>query len=252
MSSGTANPNRGVFIVALGVGLALAAVIVYLQLGGMGTPVKISPNETVHYSGAATEAQAKALGASLQEIGFFGQGRKVDVLLKKDDAGTTVSFVVSPEGWTNAGNEHVFRLIGASIAPSVGGKPIKVNLLDDKLNIKKEIVVDVETPTRVRISEKEGVMYSGTATEEEAKALGKALQEAGYFMGSHHIDATLRKGPQGTIVSFIGQAEVWSTPEAAEEFTTIGQAIAPSIGGKPIKLHLLDMQLKLLKEIEIK
>jgi len=250
MSNGTSTTSRWISIMGVVIGVAFA--LCSFGCDNMGTPVAISGTETVHYSGTATDAEATALGAGLQEVGFFGQGRKVDVLLKKGDGGTVVSFVVAPEGWVHAGNEEVFRLIGAAIAPSVGGKPLTVHLLDDKLNVKKEIAIGVDAPTRVRIGAKEGVFYSGTATEAEAKALGKALQDAEYFLGQNHVDAMLKKGPEGTVVSFTGQRALWSTPEAAAEFTTIGEAIAPSVGGKPIKLHLLDGHLTLIQEIEVK
>lgn len=134
---------------AAGVGLLfmvclLVALFVFIfsTQSSIGTLVTIGTKDQVYYSGTATESEAKYLGEALKSDGYFAD-RGVTVLLSKGTDGTVVSFVVQDGAWDNPDNVHAFTLIGHSLAPMVGGLPLKVRLLNAQLVIKKEIAVDL-------------------------------------------------------------------------------------------------------------
>jgi hypothetical protein len=78
--------------------------------------------------------------------------------------------------------------------------------------------------TRLKITEKESVNYSGEATETEARTLGKALQEIGYFGSEKEKDVLLRKEKgKGTTVSFVVAAVAWKEASHEEAFRTMGR-----------------------------
>src|SRR6202035_606734 len=91
------------------------------------------------------------------------------------------------------------------------------------------------------------VLYSGSATQADAQALGKALTDAGYFGGSKATSVLLSKDGTGTTVQFVISEAAAQKEGILDGFTRITEAIAPSIGGKPITLKLVDPELKELK-----
>ncbi len=94
-------------------------------------------NDTVVYEGAASQAEAQALGQKLQSLGFLS-GKGVDVLLGKHTGGTTIAFVVSDGVWNDANMVSGFEDIVRQAAPAVGGLPIKMLLLSTTLQKEKE------------------------------------------------------------------------------------------------------------------
>jgi hypothetical protein len=133
---------RGLQIVIAVGGLVIGLMIWLGTREMMGTRLTIIGENAVNYSGSATEQEARSLGESLKEIGYFKGDRAVDVLLRKDGKeGIIVSFVVTGNAWNDAEMVENFRIVGEAIAPSVGGAPIKVRLIDEKLNTQKEILV---------------------------------------------------------------------------------------------------------------
>src|SRR5262245_15735249 len=108
----------------------------------MGTRLKISDVESVNYSGSATEKEASDLGAALKQIGFFQGKQQIDVLLNKGPQGVILSFVTNPEAWTKPEMEQAFRDVAGAVAGAVGGRPLTVRLLDEKLSTRKEFKLD--------------------------------------------------------------------------------------------------------------
>ena len=126
--------------------LAVVAIIVMAliflgQKTMMGKRYKVSEMESVNYSGKASEDDAKKLGEILKENGYFGGTREMDVLLKKDDDGTVLSFVLN-ERWTDQEIVAGFREVGAEIANKGFGKPLTIRLIDTRLNKKNEIKIE--------------------------------------------------------------------------------------------------------------
>lgn len=104
----------------------------------------------------------------------------------------------------------------------------------------------------VKISRVESVYYSGQATEQQARALGEALQKAGWFNGERTASAILRKTDEhGTVVSLVTNPQSWQDAGAEAYFKTLGHKIAPAVGGPPFKLDLVDQFRRVKREFQI-
>jgi hypothetical protein len=130
---------------ATGIGLAFLAifcVIIFagaLMLGGEHRVV-IGTQDEVYFTGTATKQDAQALGEALKKAGFF-LDHGVAVILSKDQEGTAISFVVKDGIWDDASMSAGFQELGRQLAPSVGGFPIKVRLVNALKQTKKEFVL---------------------------------------------------------------------------------------------------------------
>jgi len=155
-----------------------------------------------------------------------------------------VSFVLSQGAWNRPDAISNFGEIGRRIAASVGGFPFKVRLVDEKLAVQRDLAVGKET-----IGMRDTIYYYGSATSEEALALGQALRSAGAMqdMGSTIV---LAKGDV-TTVSFVVRQTPWESPEAVAVFETLMRQVAPSVGGLPLKLRFLDPGGVMHKEVSI-
>lgn len=130
--------------------------------------------------------------------------------------------------------------------PSVGGFPIKLQYMNTKLEMKKEQVVH----PYLQVGANDVVGYTGTATEEEAKKLAEQLKTIGYLQ-DHGTTILLSKGAGGTVVSFVVKDGAWTDEETVAKFQEIGGSIAPSVGGAPIKVRMLNTVLRKQKELAI-
>ena len=128
---------------ATGIGLAFLAVfcaIIFagaLALGGEHRVV-IGSKDEVYFVGAATKADAQALGEALKKDGYF-QDHGVAVILSKDTDGTAISFVVKEGAWNDPSMIAGFQAVGQQLAPVVGGFPIKIRMVNALKQTKKEI-----------------------------------------------------------------------------------------------------------------
>ena len=103
---------------------------------------------------------------------------------------------------------------------------------------------------KVVIGSKDTTYYNGSASREEALALGEALRTDGFF-ADRGVDVVLAKDRNGTSVSFVVKDGSWERPEIVSDFETIGREIAPSVGGLPLKIRLESTGLKIEKEIPV-
>ena len=130
---------------ATGVGLAFLAVfsaiilVGALGLGGQHRLV-VGTKDEVYFTGSATKEDAQALGEGLKKAGYF-LDRGFTVILSKDSDGTVISFVVKDGVWDDAGMAAGFQELGRGLAPTVGGFPIKVRLVNALKQSKKEFVL---------------------------------------------------------------------------------------------------------------
>ncbi|MGC1782299.1 MAG: hypothetical protein WA708_07265 [Acidobacteriaceae bacterium] len=92
--------------------------------------------------------------------------------------------------------------------------------------------------TSVVIGSKDEVYYSGSATKQDAQALGNALKGNGFF-SDRGADVFLSKGKDGTIVSFVVKKEFLDQPGILASFEEVGRQIAPAVGGFPIQVRLI-------------
>jgi hypothetical protein len=125
--------------------VVFAVVIMVLTFLGrssmMGTRYQVTDYEAVNYSENATEADAKQLGEILKQIGVFTGEKRGEVLLRRDDQGTTVSFILKTK-WSDPEVVASFQQIGSALGDAGMPKPFTVRLIDKNLNTKNEFVVD--------------------------------------------------------------------------------------------------------------
>ncbi len=233
----------------LGLGLLLLGTIV---AGGIQlmrrhrTPlsrVTIGARDEVYYYHAATPEDAAALGQALRKTGFLND-RGTTVLLSKGTAGTLVSFVVNDGSWLHPDTVYAFEEIGRRIATSVGGFPIKVRLIDSRRLLHKELTVG-----KAMVGSSDAVYYFGSANEAEARSLGQELRAAGFFRDTGAAVA-LSQG-DGIAISFIVSEGVWDRPEAVAGFERLVRQAAPSVGGLPIQLRLLNPEMEPKKTVTV-
>jgi len=245
--------------IGINVGIAitlLAAVaigyVVYDHYLTMGTRLVIAGKEAVNYSGTATEAEARSLGEALNRIGYFDGTNEIDVLLKKSDEGTFISFVVNEQGYTDPVFIEQFKFITEQIAYSVGGAPVTLRLMSTNLSMKKELKIETSRWGQpVFITKSETVYRQGDTTEDEAKALGKALEEIEFFKGNHAKDVFLRKEKGSTTIGIVTAPAGWQDKAIQKEFHDIIEGVATSVGGKPITLQLLNDVLEVKYEHKV-
>lgn len=98
-------------------------------------------NDGVYYEGSATKAQAQALGERFKLMGFFrGKGANV-FLIRHDDDGTTLAFVIVGEGWKDPNRVSSFEAIVRDVASTVGGLPIDMHLVNPELEVEKDELI---------------------------------------------------------------------------------------------------------------
>jgi hypothetical protein len=133
---------------ATGVGVAALAalmlVIVPASIGWdtlAGHHVELGAGQKVTYEDAATEADARKLGAYLREAGFFDDsGQARDVSVRKNGVKITVSFVLQDGAWDKPNIVEIFQGLRDRIAENVfPGVRVFVALCDDTLSVKKTI-----------------------------------------------------------------------------------------------------------------
>jgi hypothetical protein len=91
----------------------------------------------------------------------------------------------------------------------------------------------------VTIGSKDQVIYSGTATQAEATALGNALKGAGYFQ-DRGVSVLLSKGTTGTTIGFVVQDGYWNNAGIMSQFEEVVRGVASTAGGLPIQVQLLN------------
>lgn len=240
-------PNLASKLLAFGIGIALLATIVVWAFHPSSRPASskaiIGTRDEIYYSNAASKADAEALGQALQAMGFLND-RGTTVLLSKGAAGTIVSFVLNDGAWNHPETVYSFEEIGRRIVPSVGVFPIKVRLIDSARILRKELTVG-----KAIVGAMDEVYYFGSATEADANALGAALKTAGFLVDAG-ASVALSKG-DGTAISFVLDDGAWERPAAVAGFERLVRQAAPSVGGLPIQLRLLNSKMEIKKGIEI-
>jgi rhomboid protease GluP len=222
-----------------------------------GKSVTVRDNNRVIYTGSATRADANNLASALFKAGYFAQSNGV-VLLSKSRDGTVVSIPtgevdttrphdglpgipetskrMAPFAWDDPHYLARVENTGVVIAPSVGGPPIKIALLSSTGDVEKVVPINTHVAT---IGTKDSIWYSGTATQQDAEALGMSLQENKFFRDDGRR-FYLSKGSDGADISFTVKDGAWDDPTLVAAFQSIGRKLAKSVNGSPVRFHLLD------------
>jgi len=202
--------------------------------------VVIGTKDKVIYSGLATKANAMALGNALKSDGYL-QERGASVLLNKGIGSTTISFGVQDGVWKQAGMLSSFEELARQAAPTVGGLPVQVQLVDANGNVEV-----TSTVGEVSFDGKDGIYYEGSVTKADAKALGQRFQSMGFFRGKGGNVFLIRHDDEGTTLTFVITRE--ASPSIVSGFEHIVRVVAPVVGGLPIDMHLVNTQLQLEKD----
>jgi hypothetical protein len=234
---------------ALGVGLAgsclvFVAVFVPSYLGAQKSKVIIGTKDEVYYTGQATKEDAQKLGDFLKSEGYF-KDRGTSVFLDKDKDGPTVSLVLKEGLWNDPETLDEEEQVVREVAPVVGGFPVRFKLLDSSEDVKKQGVVGREAVGN------DEVFYMGAATEAEAKALGASLVKMEYLSG-RGASVLLTKNDTTTVISFVVGDGFWNDPEHVASFEKIVRDVAPTVGGLPVTLRLVNTTLDTKKEVVVK
>ncbi len=91
----------------------------------------------MYYYGSATAPEAEALGRALKSDGYLVDSG-ASVVLSKDGV-TSISFVVGDGAWEQPGTVSAFEGLVRKVAPSVGGLPIDLRLLNASMEVEKEV-----------------------------------------------------------------------------------------------------------------
>lgn len=203
--------------------------------------VMIGAKDEVYYSGLATQQEAEALGNALKAKAYFTD-RGADVLLSKGKDGTTLSFVVQKQFLSQPGILLSFEEVAREVAPTVGGFPVEVRLVNNAREVQLQSMVG-----KVAFPGDDDIYYVGTATQAQAESLGKTLTSIGFFQGNG-ADVFLSRHDDGTVLSFVVGNGTWEKPATVAEFKKITRDAAPSVGGMPIKFRLVDSGLDVKTE----
>lgn len=226
------------YTLAGGIGVFFAALAL---TGRLVPPAKtksdsiiVGTHDIIHYLPPATADIARALGEALKSVGFF-QDRGADVTLSRGVKGPLISFVVKDGAWNDHAALLSFEAIGNRISEPLGGLPVKIRLTDAQRKMHREIVVG-----RIMPEGKDQLYYCGSATEAEAATLGRALVADGAFTGQGAIVWLSREDV--TTLSFVVN-ESGLQPQVIGGLQNVVRQVAPSLGGLPITLRLLDASL---------
>jgi hypothetical protein len=204
--------------------------------------VVIGNKDQVIYSGImATKTDATALGNALKGDEYF-LDRGSTVLLNKGIGGTTISFAVQNGVWNQAGMLSSFEELAREVAPTVGGLPIQVHLMDTSGDVKA-----TSTVGEVGFGGSNGIYYEGSATKDEAQALGRRLESMGFFRGNE-ANVFLTRHDDDTTLAFVVVGEAWNNPTKVSSFEAIVREVAPTVGGLPVNMRLVDTQLQVKKD----
>ena len=224
----------------LAIGLVVA-ILVYLNANR--NRVKIGSKDEIFFTGLATKRDAVQLGEALRKSGYF-HDEGTSVFLDKDKDGAIVSLVQNEGVWDQPEMLFSAEEVVREIAPSVGGFPIRVKLMDASQQVRKQGIVG-----RIAVGGDE-IFYMGRATASEAKTLGEALVGDKYFQGAGS-SVLLAKDDRGTVLSFVVSDGIWDDADSVSAFEDIVKEAASSVGGLPITLRLINTALETRKEIKV-
>jgi hypothetical protein len=139
------------------------------------------------------------------------------------------------------------KRLGPQLAFAVGGPPLTIRLVNGKGEPENEVKIDTG---EITLGQRDRVSYAGIATAKDAKALGWALQDCGFFK-DHGVLVYLSKNGGPPEVSFVLGNEAWNNPQIVAGLEQIGRKIAASVGGPPLKVNLVDANLQVRKQLSI-
>ncbi len=141
-----------------------------------------------------------------------------------------------PLPWERPSYLNTLSLSLPQVATAFGGPPLTVRILNDKSQLRKELRI---TAGDVRVGYRDHIVYTDQATAAQAAALGAALKNIN-FLHDRGAFVVLSKTAAGTDISINMKEATWDRPNVVKAVQSVGQRIAPSVGGLPLTMHLLD------------
>jgi hypothetical protein len=234
--------------VAAGVGLGFMVILflsIFVPVYASTTRTKVMiGKDEVFYSNQATKEDAQKLGDALKAAEYF-TGRGTSVFLNKDKDGTTLSLVMQEGVWDRPGMLFSAEEVAREVADSIGGYPVHVRIVDAEEHVKKQGQVG-----RVAVG-KDEIYYFGDAAPAQAEALGKALKSEDYLQ-DRGVTVMFDEEGGNKSISFVVSDGFWDDPNHMASFETLIRAVAPSVGGLPVTLKLVNVQLEDKKDLEVK
>lgn len=92
----------------------------------------------VIYEDGATEQDARAVGDTFDELGYFDGAGGSSVFVSRDDGDVVVKCVMQDGGWLEASTVGFFREAIPKLRRALGD-PVRIELVDDMLRTKKEL-----------------------------------------------------------------------------------------------------------------
>jgi hypothetical protein len=200
-------------------------------------------SDNVYYSGSATREAAKALGEKLKEIGFF-TNRGVNAILWRGASGAVVSFVCKTGIWDSRDVVLQYEDLGRRIAPSVGGFPMTVRMLDNHGKARRDIGVGLFV-----VGTNDLIYYFGKATATDARAFSELLKANQFFVNSGATALVSRE--EGLTISYVANEKAWTQPQYSAVFQLVTRQAALAMGGLPVTLRFLNQSMKTQKELLI-
>lgn len=95
-------------------------------------------DSTVYYKDGVTEAEAREVGETLEELGWFGGGNAMDIQVRRRGGEIHIAFIVDPAAAAEL--EDDFRVLADAVSEDVfGGDPVRIDFADDEFNVKKSV-----------------------------------------------------------------------------------------------------------------
>jgi hypothetical protein len=232
--------------IACGIGIFLLAAILTGNLHrpqqGERSKVVVGSKDAVYISHGATVADAQALGMALRSAGYF-KDEGAEAALSKGPGGAVVSFSAGGQ-WNGPDTVYKYEDIGRRIAPSLGGFPITVRLMDSRDRVQRAIAVG-----KLNVGAKDELYYFGSATKADADALAQALKAGMYFTDLGAKVFFSRESSKA--ISFVVNKNAWERPDFFAVFQEVVRRAAPSVGGLPITMRMLDLDMEPQREMVI-
>ncbi len=164
--------------------------------------------------------------------------------MDKREGVTTISLAVKDNYWDQESFLWDWELVGLDVAPTVGGLPLRIRLTNSSGDTMRVLGIQ-----RLIIGLHDEIYYFGSADDKDAKALGKVLLDTD-FLTDRGVTVFLSKSTE-TAVGFVVNENAIQKPETLAAFENLIKAIAPAVGGLPVRMRFLDTSLETKKEVVV-
>ena len=113
------------------------------------------------------------------------------------------------------------------------------------------VLVQARFGPSITLNHNDAVFFLGDATEFNARSLGEALTEYGFFGDREGTVVRLSADNREFAISFALWEGTWANPEVADYYRQLGQALAQDLFSAPLTIYLCDSQFKVKKSFTV-